>query len=243
MHSFIKRLICFSLITLSTSVLAQQRNSLSEPEEEYKLENLYGVSKGTNGGLISGFFYRHSKVINENDLINYGVEIVNIKHIRESKETTITGNSYVFGKANYFVSIRPTYGREKLLFKRAPEQGVRISGLFAVGPALGMELPYFIILSDNSKVQYDPSNTNHASNRIFGSTGPFRGLGQSKFVLGGHARASLTFETNSTKRRVFGVEVGLTLDVYTRKINILPVAENNSIFSAAFIAIYFGRRS
>lgn len=241
MQAFIKSLICFSLITLSTIAMAQQRPQ-QEEEEEYKIENIFGVTKGTNGGIISGIFYRYSKMLNDNSLMNYGIEIVNIKHQRETKETTITGSSYVFGKANYFAAIRPTYGREKLLFKRAPEQGIRIAGIYAVGPTIGMEIPYFITLSDNTKVQYDPNNSDHASNRIFGSTGPFRGIGRTNFVLGGHAKASLTFETTSTKRRVFGFEIGATLDIYTRQIDILPVAGNNSVFTSAFAGVYFGRR-
>ena len=69
------------------------------------------------------------------------------------------------------------------------------------------------------------------------------GLGETNFVLGGHAKASLTFETNSTKRRVFGVEVGFTVDAFTREIEIMPLADNKSIYSAAFFAIYFGKRN
>lgn len=211
-------------------------------DEEYAVENVFGINKATNGGLISGLYFRHSKVLNEGNLMNYGIEVVNIKHGRETKETTITGSSFVFGKSNYLLAIRPTYGREKVLFKKAPQQGARITGMVAAGPSFGVEIPYFVELNGNRKEQYDPNNPNHARNFIIGTAGPFRGLGQSKFVLGGHVKASLTFETNSTKKRVFGVEVGFSLDVYTREIEILPVSNNQSSFAAAFIAIYFGRR-
>ncbi len=213
-----------------------------ETDGEYEVENVFGISKASNGGLISGFYFRHSKVLGEGNLMNYGIEVVNIKHGRETKETTITGSSFVFGKSNYLLAIRPTYGREKVLFKKAPQQGARITALVAVGPSFGVEVPYFIELNGNRKEQYDPGNPNHARNFIIGAAGPFRGIGQSNFVLGAHAKASLTFETNSTKKRVFGVELGFSLDVYSREIEILPVSNNQSTFAAAFIAIYFGRR-
>ena len=114
--------------------------------------------------------------------------------------------------------------------------------MVAGGPAIGIEVPYFLELNGNRKEQYDPADPSHGRNFIVGTTGPFRGLSRSKFVLGAHAKASLTFETNSSKRKVFGVEVGMSVDVYTRKINIIPESENSSSFVAAFIAVYFGRR-
>lgn len=228
---------------LFTGFHQTQAQSISQYiDDEYVVENVFGINKATNGGLISGLYYRHSKVISEGNLTNYGIEIVNVKHPRESKETTFTGSSFIFGKSNYLLSIRPTYGREKVLFKKAPQQGARITGMVAAGPSFGLEVPYFIELINGDKEQYDPANNEHARQRIQGSAGPFRGLGQSSFVLGAHAKASLTFETNSTKKRVFGIEVGVSLDIYTREIEILPESFNKSSFLAGFVAIYFGRR-
>lgn len=240
MQSIIRSLFFFLVLSVSSTVFAQEIEQFID--DDYTVENVFGINKGTNGGFISGVYFRHSKLLGENNLMNYGIEIVNIKHPRETKETTVTGSSFVFGKSNYLLSIRPTYGREKIIFKKAPQQGARITGLFAIGPAIGMEIPYFIELPGNRKEQYDPDNQDHGRNFILGNAGPFRGLGSSKFVLGAHAKASLTFETNSTKKRVFGVEVGFSFDVYSREINILPVSNNQSTFTAAFLAIYFGRR-
>ena len=241
MHTIKKVVFISSLLLAGLSIKAQQINQFMD--EDYKVENVFGASINTQGGLISGLYFRHSNFLSDNRLTHWGIELVNIKHPREAKETTFTGSTFVFGKSNYFVSLRPTYGRERIFFKKAPQQGARITGLLSVGPAIGLEIPYFIELSQNTKEQYDPENSQHARPFIIGNTSPFRGLGRTKFVLGAHAKASLTFETNSTKRRVFGVEVGFTFDIYKREINILPVAENRSTYSAAFLAIYFGRRS
>ncbi|GHE50343.1 MULTISPECIES: hypothetical protein [Roseivirga] len=230
------------LVTISLSHLAIGQQIQQFIDEDYETENVFGIVKATNGGLISGFYFRHSSFLGNNNLSHWGIEMVNIKHPREAKQTTFTGSSYVFGKSNYFVSLRPTYGREKILFKKAPQQGARVTALVAGGPAIGMEIPYYIEISQNQKEQYDPHNNQHAIPFIVGSAGPFRGLGQTKFVLGLHAKASLTFETNSTKKRVFGFEMGFTADVYTREIEILPLADNQSVYTAAFIAIYFGKR-
>lgn len=241
MRNLIK--VLFLLLAFALSLPAHSQQIRQYIDEDYEVENVFGITKATNGGLISGFYFRHSNFLGDNNLSHWGIEIVNIKHPREAKETTFTGSSFVFGKSNYLVSIRPTYGRERILFKKAPQQGARITGSVAVGPAIGMEIPYYIEISQSQKEQYDPNNNQHARPFIVGNAGPFRGLGESKFVLGVHAKASLTFETNSTKKRVFGIEVGFTVDAYTREINIMPLADNRSVFTAAFMAIYFGRRN
>ncbi|WP_420385449.1 hypothetical protein [Roseivirga sp.] len=242
MKSILKNTI-FLLCIAAPLHLAKAQQIEQYIDEEYQVENVFGIVKATNGGLISGFYFRHSNYLGNQNLSHWAIELVNIKHPREAKETTFTGSSFVYGKSNYLVSLRPTYGRERILFKKAPQQGARITGLVAVGPTIGMEIPYYIEISQNRKEQYDPDNAQHARPFILGTAGPFRGLGETSFVLGGHAKASLTFETNSTKRRVFGIEVGFTVDAYTRKIDILPLADNKSVFTAAFLAIYFGNRN
>lgn len=230
------------LIIGITNNLWAQRVPDDGVDEKYNMENVFGIVKATNGGLISGFYYRHSRKRSETTLTNFSIELANIKHPREAKETTFTGSSFIFGKSNYLVALRPTYGREKILFRKAPQQGARVTGLIAVGPSIGLEIPYYVELGNGRKEQYNPLNPAHARPFIGGSAGPFRGISETKIVPGLHVKASLTFETNSTKQRVFGFEVGFTVDAYTREIEILPLVENSSIFTAAFLAIYFGKR-
>lgn len=209
-------------------------------DEDYDIENIFGATHASNSGLISSLFYRRSNTINKKNLSHFGVELANTRHPRESKQTTITGSSFVIGKSNYLISLRPYFGREKVFFQKSPQQGVRISGMISAGPSLGLETPYYINLGRGRKEQYDPDV--HSVNRIDGNSGPLRGLFESKIVPGLHIRPSMTFESNSTKSRVFGVQAGFLIEVFTRKINILPEAENSSVFTSAFVAIYLGKR-
>ena len=234
--------IYFLLIVICLSFQGMSQEIQQYIDDEYVSEDVFGISKGTNGGIISGFYYRHSQVQANGSLINYGVELVNIKHPREARRTTFTGSTFVFGKSNYLISVRPTYGREKILFKKAPQQGARITVMAAAGPAFGLEVPYFVDLSNGRSEQYDPNEPTHAVASIQGARSILRGVTQGSIVLGAHAKTSLTFETNSTKKRVFGIEVGFTIDAYTREIEILPEANNRSVYTAGFFAIYFGRR-
>lgn len=238
----IKVLAIVQFLLLSNLSFAQGRVGfgLVDDEEDYKIENVFGFGIATNSGLLGSIFFRHSEVIQDKSFSHYGVEIANTRHNREYRQTSFNGSTFVIGKSNYLVSIRPYYGREKIFFQKAPQQGVRISGLISAGPTLGLESPYFVNLTNGNKEQYDPNI--HSVNNINGNSGPFKGLLKSNIVPGAHLKASLTFETTSTKSRVFGVQVGFNLEGFTRKIEIIPAADNRSVYSAAFFSVYFGKR-
>lgn len=229
--------LVIALFICSTSIASAQTSAYLD--EEYSAENVFGIKNATNGGLVSALYFRHSRMLANDNLMHLGIELSNTKHPRETRETTFTGSNFIFGKSNYLISIRPTYGREKIFFKKAPQQGVRISGMVSVGPSIGLETPYYVDLGSRSE-QYDPAR--HGRNEIVGNAGPFRGLLESQIVLGGFFKAALTFETNSTKNKVFGIEAGFQLEAFSRDIEIIPVATNRSTYTSAFIALYFGKR-
>ena len=212
------------------------------PEEEYTRENIFGAYNATNGGVISSIFFRSSKKLAKNNLSHIGISIANTRHQRESKDITFSGNSFVFGKSNYLISIRPQYGRERIFFKKAPQQGVRIAGLIAIGPTIGLEVPYFLDFQGGRSEQYNPDDLTHNRANIFGTSGFFKGLFQPTVVFGVNLKASVTYETNSSKNKVLGFEAGFVVEFFTRKIEILPRAENQSSFASAFLGFYFGRR-
>src|SRR5690554_7868805 len=127
---------------------------------DYDREVLFGVNKNTNGGLIGGINIKFGSRVDETVFQFFQVELANVKNPREVRYNTALGNSYIFGKTNYLYSIRPQYGRKHLLFKKAPQKGVQISILGAVGPTLGLVAPYYIEYavsrSESVREQYDP---------------------------------------------------------------------------------------
>jgi hypothetical protein len=237
---FITRVV-FSLFIISLFHVVSGQES-AYPDEQYNRESIFGAYNATNGGFISGLFFRSSKKINDNTLSHYGITLANTRHPRETKEVTFSGNSFVFGKSNYLISIRPQYGREKIFFKKAPQKGVRVAGLFSIGPTIGLEVPYYLDFQGGRSEQYNPDDLTHNRASIFGTSGVFKGLFESQVVFGINMKASLTYETNSSKNRVLGFEAGFILEIFTREIIILPRAENQSSFAGAFLAIYFGKR-
>lgn len=120
---------------MSLGVFAQTQDSY-----EYQSEFTWGITKNTASGLIGGFTFKKAKKLNDRMLVTYGLEVVNVKHPQEVRTTSVqTGNFYVFGKSNYLYAFRFQYGRDVILFKKAPQQGVEIKGVFAVGPSFGLQ--------------------------------------------------------------------------------------------------------
>lgn len=234
-------LLLFSLFS-SLPAKAQREDT---GNYEYDKEYLLGINKNTNGGMIGGVALKVGTRIDDTQFAFFGLELANIKHPKEVKYSTVTGNNYIFGKSNYLYSIRPHYGREVILFKKAPNQGVQVSALGAVGPSIGLIAPYFIEYAINrveSVVeQYDPAIHQSRFN-ILGTGKLLEGIGQSELAVGGMAKAALYFEFGVFKSNVTGLEVGWQIEGYQKKIPLILREENRQLFQSAYFTFFFGFR-
>lgn len=229
------------LILCALPLLVSAQNPLLETDEYYK-EFVYGINKNTNSGLIGGFFMRFSRKKNENFYETFGIELINVKHPKEQKYTSRqTGTSFIWGKENYLYSIRGNYGYDKILYRKAPQQGVQINASAAAGPTIGLEAPYYIQTQGGAYRQYDPDIIN-SLNDIQGPGKIFQGLNESKIVPGFNARASLAFEFGAFRNNVTGIELGLSAEAFTREIILVPTQDNRAFFTAAFITLFWGTR-
>ncbi|MBD3629220.1 MULTISPECIES: hypothetical protein [Cyclobacterium] len=213
---------------------------------DYDKEVLFGINKNTNGGLIGGVSFKLGSRINDNLFQFFNLELANVKNPKEVRYTTVLGNSFIFGKSNYLYAIRPQYGREVLVFKKAPHQGVQISLLGAIGPSIGLIAPYYIEYSLNRtetvREQYDPEL--HPSPR-FNALGPgrlFEGIGNSEIAFGANAKAAMAFEFGFFKSNVTGVELGYQLEGFTKEIVLMPTTENRQVFQSVYFTLFYGFR-
>ncbi len=218
--------------------------------DDYESEFVWGINKNTSGGLIGGFAFRKSRKISEGMFQSIGLEIVNLKHSQETQLRSGTGSTFIFGKTNYLYAFRFQYGRELILFRKAPQQGVEIKALAAIGPTLGLHAPYYVEISpdqglslnNTKREQYDPNNREHTLSNILGTGYIFQGIYQSNLKLGANLKAGLSFELGTIKSNVTGFEIGTLLDAYTEKIELLAGAKSKSIYPTAYITIFYGTR-
>jgi hypothetical protein len=233
-------ILIFALSTFSFGLFAQTQDSY-----EYNSEFTWGITKNTSSGLIGGFTFKKAKKLNESMLETYGLEIVNVKHPQEVRTTSTQGNFFVFGKSNYLYAFRFQYGRDVILFKKAPQQGVEIKGIFAVGPSIGIQAPYYVEFSiDNGPFNSQSAQYNSSINvqNIIGKGRLFEGFGDSKLKIGGNFKAAVNFELGTVKSQVTGFEAGFLVDAYTSKIEQMPAAKKYSVYPTLFLTLFYGSR-
>jgi hypothetical protein len=235
-------LIGFAL--LASPAFAQ----VDDEEDSYQSEFAYGVNLNTNAGLIGGLLLKNSRKITNNMYHYFYLEVVNVKHAKEYRQTNpYTGNLFTLGKQNYLFVFRPQYGREFVLFRKAPEEGVQINGILAAGPSIGVVKPYYIqyqfTSNDIRSVPYDP-RIHTSIDRILGSGSFFEGFDQAKFRIGASIKAAASFELGTFRNSVTGFEVGLLAEIFSQNVPIMApsFANNQNIFTSGYVNIFFGSR-
>lgn len=235
-----------SLTLISWRGLAQ-----SDGQYEYTKEFIWGINKNTNGGLIGGFVMKFSSAISETQFRTIGFELMNVKHPKEHRRNSTSGNPFIYGKSHYLYAIRAQYGRDFILFKKAPQQGVQINASVAAGPTIGVVAPYYVKIGDNPKAVpfgYDPKTVNTGTPVLYSyqsisATGHlFQGLGQSSIKPGINMKASLLFEMGAFKSNVTGFEIGTMLEAYAGKVELMPQESNRAVFLSAFVTLFYGHR-
>jgi len=239
MHKYLA--VIFILITFALT--GHQSRAQYSGNYEYSRENLWGITKATNSGLIGGFVFKHARELKEGHFHGGMVEVVNIKHPQEQRTYSNYGNTFIWGKQHYLYSIRLSYLRQITFFKKASQQGVQVSGIIAVGPTIGLEAPYYLEIDKGGFTVNEPYDPNqHEWNEIVGTGNILQGVGQSNIVPGLNTKAGVAFEFGSFKSNVVGLEVGFQSDFFTREIILIPTTKNSSIFPSAYVTLFYGSR-
>ncbi|EKB48960.1 hypothetical protein [Cecembia lonarensis] len=230
-------------LTLNAFWLYAQREDAGN--YDYDIEMLFGVNKNTNGGLIGGFSFKYGFRLEDNQFQFFGIDLANVKDPREVRYNTVLGNSYIFGKTNYLYAIRPYYGRELILFKKAPQQGVQVSVLGAVGPSIGIIAPYIIQYQvsrlETVREQYNPE-VHQSRFNILGPGRIFEGMGNSDIAFGGNAKAAVYFEFGVFRSNVTGLELGYQLEGFTKEIPLMATTDSRQIFQSVYFTFFYGFR-
>ncbi|GIV38525.1 MAG: hypothetical protein KatS3mg033_0325 [Thermonema sp.] len=249
------RFVFFPFLCFAFCVALQTTQAQSVFEDAYTREYAFGLNIASNGGFPSGVYFRYGKVKTARVNNIWGLEIAGIKHPKERKVQNPfgQGNAFVYGKVNYLFSIRPEYGKDLILFRKAPNEGVQVDVVLAAGPSIAVIKPYMIlydyspdgIIPQIREERYDP-NIHTNPNRIAGRGSFFSGFGQSDIALGLHLRLAMSFEVGAFQSNLTGIEAGFLLEAFDRTITILQDSngsvENSSVYNAAYLSFFFGGR-
>ena len=211
---------------------------------EYQNEILWGINKNTNGGLIGGLNLKFGNKIKDNTYRIYGIEIVNVKHPKEYKYTSpFGGDNFIWAKQNTMYSLRMQYGIEKSIFNKKDENGIQINAHLSGGPGLGFLVPYYIRYNRNNAVVIEAFDSSiHNFNNVIGTAGFLEGINEVKIRPGISLKSAVNFEFGSMKKGSVALEVGFLAEAFTKKMIIMPTVKNKSIFTSAFITLFYGRK-
>ncbi|MFN0048387.1 MAG: hypothetical protein ACKVOU_04615 [Cytophagales bacterium] len=250
--------LAFSISFAQTIKQDKFESEDAQEQQEYEKEFTYGINWNTNGGIVGGVDFKFAWQTKSNQLIYnlIGIEIGHVVHPKERPWAGANrfGSSYILGKSTNMFVVRPHIGREWVIFKKAEEEGIQVSGILAAGPSLAYLKPYYVtyqteypeVIDGTTTTSYNfetlPFDPSIKDKEIAGGASILRGFDEMKAYLGVHAKASLNFEYGKSGGSVGGIEVGTMFEQFGSKIIIIPEAQNQSFYASLFINLYFGIR-
>jgi len=219
-------------------------------DDEFAI-NLYLHTKGYGVGAIFGKLKTYYKTS------FYHIDFGMVKHPKEHRPDrvptgTILTRPYVYGKKNSFFVLRAGKGMKRYFSEKAKRKGVAVGYSFQAGPSIGMLKPYYLELdartSDTeprtSIEKFSEENRDVFLNtsKVEGYAGFWRGVDELNFVFGGHLKGGAHFAWGAYDEFVKSIEVGLMLDVYFQKVDIMIIDDNSPIFANLYINLQLGRR-
>ncbi len=210
----------------------------------------------TNGYSIAYAFGRLEKY----NLTHYKkIELGYLRHPREHSQSTIPTQlsgglkSYTFGKINYFFPIRAMIGTKHYLSEKSKRKGVAIGYLYEGGVNIGIIKPYMLKLirinpgteeayisieeysEENAELFLDPL-------RIAGNAGIFKGFDQFSIIPGLSAKLAALFAWGAYDKKVFALELGISLDMYLSEIPLIAIDQNQPYALNFYISLHLGNR-
>ncbi len=233
-------LTCFAFAQLP----AKQVNSVALKTEVYGGVVLHTSGWGAN------LNYTKFKTVNTKRM--FILDMVSMKHSKEIKiQGYVDQNSkdFVYGKLNGFFVTRVGYGMKYTAYEKSRDKGVNIFWHWNIGPSIGFLKPVYldvVNIASNGRIStptqepYNPEK--HNLGNIYGRTKGIRGLAETDIIPGGFAKLGLEFEYNDDREFIRAISVGMALDVYPKKVEIMAYAENTFIFPSLYINVMIGKR-
>ncbi|HTD94527.1 MAG TPA: hypothetical protein VK644_11965, partial [Chitinophagaceae bacterium] len=160
----------------------------------------------------------------------------------------IFGNPYVYGKVNYFYPVTIGFGQQYIFGQKGNKNGVAVTGIYNAGLSLGLLRPYYLNVEDppgsQRAIRYKDADTTLFLDQsaIISGGGFGKGWGEIKVKPGAFAKVAMRFDYGRYNESVAGLEIGMSVEAYANKIQILALQDDKRLFFQGYIAILFGKR-
>ncbi len=248
---------CFFLVFLNVFIgLRAQSVEIPQTVRKgiiYKKEKSFIAAIQTNGFY---FGYTLGK-IEKYYLTKY--LYVDVGHLKDNREYKVNQSystngflgNYIYGKQNDLWNLRVGRGLTRYFSEKSRKKGVAIGIRMEAGLLLGILKPYYLQIKDRidnfytiDDVRYSKDNeeTFLDKDRIVGYSGFSKGLSQLSLLPGGFGKISLSFDPGAFEKTVRSINMGISLDLYSKKVPILVSQQNRFLFANLFLNLQFGKR-
>ena len=221
------------------------QKEVSDPGQDvlYRSEKMFGGGVHRIG-FHMGYRTRKGKSVMKKSM--YSFELLNMRHPKEVKfarNGVAEDKTYRYGKLNSMIVFRSGIFWQKTLAAKESLRNIEIKCNYHVGPSIAFLKPVYLIVdngSDRIIERYDPDE--HNPGNIYGRATYNNGLLETKVMPGLYTQLGLNFDFSSYYDRVMAIEVGLTADMYLKKIPLMAIEENQSFILSYYISFYMGKK-
>lgn len=228
----------------------QRINAQAKQEEEgiltYRRQNIFAFQLRTNG---YGMYFEHGRSKSPRLTNLYLVELSETKHPKEEKEPSGDGflsSTFVYGKANNFYQAKLGFGQQYILGQKGNKNGIAVMAVYQGGLSLGLLRPYYVlgVVGNKEKdIKYESADSiDFLTGQILGASGLSKGWDELEVNPGAFVKTSLRFDFGRFNETVKAVEIGMSLEAYSKEILQLARVEKKRLFFQGHVAILFGRR-
>jgi predicted XRE-type DNA-binding protein len=231
-------------------------NQLIKQEEEgaliYQKQIAQGIHFNTDGWSV---FYEKGKYKSITKTNLWWIEIGEHKHPKEEKTPTASSaqgfiilSNYIYGKQNNLFDVKLGFGQQKLIGGKGNKNGVAVSAIYGGGISAGLLKPYYLQIqspttNQQEEIKYDNNDQLFLDPTIVLGKGSFsKGFNEIQFVPGGHVKGALRFDYGRYNEVVSALEVGLKATYFSKKMPIMLLNTEKSLFFNAYISVIFGKR-
>jgi hypothetical protein len=217
----------------------------------YRNESTFGLYVHSAGGI--GIGYRRGYHVHGTRKRMFELEAQNFKHPKEIKSINSyydEAKSFVYGKLNSFLLIRPGVGFQNILFEKAEKKNVEIRFSYFVGGTFAFAKPVYLEIikpaTDPNQTdiivteRYDPNV--HMPSDIYGKAPFFKGIGETRIYPAGYAKAALSFEYGKRYNVIKAIETGAVIDVYPTVLPMMAFNKNQQVFVSLYLKMVWGKK-
>jgi hypothetical protein len=231
-------------------------NQLIKQEEEgsliYQKQITQGIHFNTDGWSV---FYEKGKYKSITKTNLWWIEVGEHKHPKEEKTPTASSiqgfiivSNYIYGKQNNLYDVKLGFGQQKLIGGKGNKNGVAVSAIYGGGLSVGLLKPYYLQIQNPTTRKQEDIKYNNNDNLfldptiVLGKSSFGKGFNEMQFVPGGHVKGALRFDYGRYNEMVSALEVGLKATYFSKKMPIILLNPEKSLFFNAYISVTFGKR-